>query len=234
MRHAVIERWSLGRSVIHRRHPAARFLATLAILISIATISKHAWLTALFYFVLLLLTIAIARLPILSALWAASVVLPFSFFFAIASALAGDRSGALWLLIRAYLSSLTALILIATTPMPSLIAGLEWLHAPRFLLQVMQFLYRYLVVLTEEAGTMKQASAARAGSLISLQFRQAAAAAGVLFARTIARAQAVHSAMLARGFDGHLPAFGYRPFRRSDAGFLAAALVAAIGIRIVS
>jgi cobalt/nickel transport system permease protein len=206
----------------------------LLLLISIATLRERAEVACLLYFLVLLLTIAIARLPLASVLWSAAVVLPFAMFFAVASAIGGDPVGALWLLARAYLSSLTALLLIATTPMQQLMAGLEWLHTPRFLVQVMQFLYRYLIVLLEEAGAMRQAGAARAGSLISLQFRQAAAAAGILFARAYARAQAVHSAMLSRGFEGHLPVFTRTAFRMSDAGFIAMTALVAIGVRALS
>jgi cobalt/nickel transport system permease protein len=139
-------------------------------------------------------------------LWRAAAVLPFALCFAVATVLAGDSARAAGLVIRAYLSALAALLLIATAPMPDLIAGLEWLRVPRFLLQVMQFLYRYLIVLVEEATAMRQAGSARGGSVRKLQFRQAAAAAGVLFARSYARAEAIHRAMLSRGFEGHLPA----------------------------
>ena len=170
-------------------------------------------------------------------------MLPFALCFAAVSAVAGDPARGVWLMIRAYLSSLAALLLIATTPMPNLIAGLEWLRAPRFLLQVMQFLYRYLIVLSEEAAAMRQAASARAGWGRTgwgrtgwgqtLQFRQAAAAAGVLFARSYARAQAIHLAMLSRGFEGRLPVFSRAPFRTADAGFLAIAIVLVVGVRSI-
>ncbi len=181
----------------------AKILAALALLISIAA-SKVGG-AAVCGVVLLAIAVA-AGLPIPAILWSAAAVLPFALCFAIASALAGDSARAVWLVIRAYLSAFAALLLIATTPMPDLIAGLEWLRVPRFLLQVMQFLYRYLIVLAEEATAMRQAGSARGGSLGKLRFRQAAAAAGVLFARSYARAEAIHRAMLSRGFEGSLPA----------------------------
>lgn len=231
MRHARIERWSRGRSAIHRRHPAARILATFALLISIATLDRDAVVACLLYFVLLLALAAASRLPLHSMLWTAAVVLPFALCFAAMSALAGDPARAVSMVIRAYLSSFAALLLIATTPMPTLLSGFEWLRAPRFLLQVMQFLYRYLVVLMEEANAMRQAASARAGTVSAVEFRQAAAAAGVLFARSHARAQAIHRAMISRGFEGHLPASGAIPFRMADAGFLGAGLVLVLAVR---
>jgi cobalt/nickel transport system permease protein len=231
LRHARIERWSRGNTAIHRRHAAAKILATLALLISIATLQNESEAACVLYLALLLAAAVAARLPLPAMLRAAAAVLPFALCFAVISALAGEPVRALWLVIRAYLSSFVALLLISTTPMPDLIAGLEWLHAPRFLLQVMQFLYRYLIVLMEEAIAMRQAGSARAGSLGTLQFGQAAAAAGVLFARSYARAQAIHRAMLARGFEGRLPTFTRMPFRLADAGFLAAAATLSFGIR---
>lgn len=205
MRHARIERWSLGNSAIHRCNAPAKILATLALLIGIATLKSNAAITCGLVLALLTAAAAAARLPVPAMLWSAAAVLPFALCFAVASAFAGDPARAVWLMIRAYLSSLAALLLIATTPMPELIAGLERLRVPRFLLQVMQFLYRYLIVLMEEATAMRQAGSARGGALRTLQFRQAAAAAGVLFARSYARAEAIHRAMLSRGFEGRLP-----------------------------
>jgi cobalt/nickel transport system permease protein len=233
LRHTRIERWSQGKSALHRRHAAAKLLATLVLLISIATLRQHAMMACALYFLMLLAAVLLGRLPVWPMLRSAMAVLPFALCFAVAGALAGDPENAIWLVIRGYLSALAALLLIATTPMPSLIAGLEWLRAPRFLLEVMQFLYRYLIVLVEEAGAMRQAGAVRAGSLGSLQFRQAAAAAGVLFARAYARAGAIHQAMLARGFEGRLPVFTRRPFEAADSGLLALTAVLAIAIRAV-
>jgi cobalt/nickel transport system permease protein len=203
LRHARIERWSRGSSAIHRCPAPAKILAALALLICIAA-SKTGGAAACGG-VLLAIAVA-AALPIPAMLGSAAAVLPFALCFAVASALAGDSVRAVRLVIRAYLSAFAALLLIATTPMPDLIGGLEWLRVPRFLLQVMQFLYRYLIVLAEEATAMRQAGSARGGSLGMLGFRQAAAAAGVLFARSYARAEAIHRAMLSRGFEGRMPA----------------------------
>lgn len=231
MRHARIERWSLGNSAIHRRHAASKILATLLLLISIATLRQDTEAACVLYLALLVTAAAVAKLPVPAMLWAAAAVLPFALCFAVVSALAGDPVRAVWLVIRAYLSSFAVLLLIATTPMPALVAGLAWMRAPRFLLQVMQFLYRYLIVLIEEANAMRQAGSARAGSLGTLRFRQAAAAAGVLFARSYARAQAIHRAMLARGFEGRMPVFGEIPFQMTDAGFVAGAVVLVVAVR---
>ncbi|HTA45512.1 MAG TPA: energy-coupling factor transporter transmembrane component T [Bryobacteraceae bacterium] len=232
MRHAQVERWSLGDSVIHRRHAAAKILVTLVLLISIATLTGDALAACGLYLALLLLGGVASRLPVLSLLRAAAAVLPFALCFALVSALAGEPARAVMLIVRGYLSGLAAVLLIATTPMPDLIAGLDWLRAPAFVLQVMQFLYRYLIVLMGEAGAIRQASLARAGSIRNLQFRQAAAAIAVLFARTWSRALVIHQAMVSRGFEGRIPVLRRKSFRLPDIGFAAGVALLIAGLRV--
>jgi cobalt/nickel transport system permease protein len=227
-----VERWSRGDSLIHRRHAAAKILAVLVLLVCISTLTEHTILICAAYLVLLVACTLMARLPLAAMSSGVAVVLPFALCFALVSAIAGEPARAIMLVVRACLSAFAALLLIATTPMPELIAGLEWLRAPAFLLQVMQFLYRYLIVLTGEAAAMRQASLARAGRIRVFQFRQAAAAAGVLFARSWTRAQAIHRAMISRGFDGRIPAFARAGFDLQDAGFVAGATLVVAGLRV--
>lgn len=233
MRHARIERWSLGVSALHQRHATAKIVAALVMLVCIATLTRQSVYSCAVYLAFLATAVVISKLPPARILLSAAAVLPFALCFAIVSALAGEPDRAMMLLVRGYLSSLTALLLIATTPMPKLLAGFEVLHAPRFLLQVMQFLYRYLVVLMEEASAMQDAAGSRAGSIRALQLRQATGAAGVLFARSYGRAQAIHRAMVARGFDGHIPEFRTHRFLVPDALFAACTAGAAISVRLI-
>ncbi|MES1257979.1 MAG: energy-coupling factor transporter transmembrane component T, partial [Acidobacteriota bacterium] len=229
-----IERWSRGTSFLHGRHAAAKILAALTLLVCIATLTPHTMYCCAAYLLILAGAVAMAKLPVARVLLGAAAVLPFALCFAAVSVVSGQPDRAAMLLVRGYLSSLTALLLIATTPMPDLLAGLESLRAPRFLLQVMQFLYRYLIVLIEEASAMRDAAASRAGTVRALALRQAAGAAGVLFVRSYGRAEAIHRAMMARGFEGHIPVFRSIPFRAADGAFAIFAAALAIGFRAVS
>lgn len=232
MQQARLERWSLQDSFVHRRHAAAKAVAAFALLLSISTLTDHTRVVCALYFVLLIAITIAAGLPLFPIILRAAAILPFALTFALISAVAGEPARAAMLIVRGYLSTFAALLLMSTTPMPELLAGLEWLRFPAFLLQVMQFLYRYLTVLTTEASSMRQASLARAGQIRMLQFRQAAGAAGVLFARSWARAQAIHRAMISRGFDGHMPRFTRVRFGMADVGFVAGAAIVIAGLRV--
>lgn len=232
MRHARIERWARGNSFLHRLHPTAKIICALILLISISSLQRNAFLSCGVYLGLLLCLALFAAIPLGELIVSAAAILPFAGSFALITLIAGQREQAILLILRSYLSSITALLLIGTTPMPALISGLEILRLPRFLLLVMQFLYRYLVVLFEEAAAIRDAGASRGGTLRALQLRQAGAAAGVLFARSYQRANAIHQAMLARGFEGSIPSLSRVHFGRWDTSAVIAMGAVTILIRI--
>ena len=85
---------------------------------------------------------------------------------------------------------------------------------------------------------MRVASVSRGASLRGVashaaRFRAAAGALAVLFARSYARAEAVHRAMLARGFEGRFRLLRVLRFGWADAAFLLLAAVAPVAVRVV-
>jgi len=235
MHHVLVEQWSRRGSWLHRRDARVKLIALVALLIAIGTTRPDAHSALAAYALLLVTATVAARLPITGILLRAATVLPFSGTFAIVSWLAGDPSRALALLEKSYLSALAALILISTTPLPRLFAGLESLGVPRLINLTVQFLYRYLFVISEQAQHMRLASRCRSGRSSSgtrSRFTAATGALAVLFARSYGRAEGVHRAMLSRGFAGHFPLLAVPRITMADAGFLLAAIATAIVVRI--
>jgi len=236
LHHAVVERWSRGTSALHRRDPRAKIAVLLVYLIVLATAHRNFALIGVVLLLLVLAGFLVARLPVSRALARAAVVLPFSLAFAAALWLVGDPYRGLTLVTKAWLSALAVLLVIATTPLPLLVHGLESAGAPRFLLTIAQFLYRYLFVIAEETAHITKAAASRGATMRGLlgrraRFRAAAGALGVLFARSYGRAEDVHRAMLSRGFSGKLETLGTLRFRTADAGFLAVTSALLVGVR---
>ncbi len=234
MHHVVLERWSRGASVLHRRDPRAKTAALFVFLVVMATAHRNLPLLATALAILLVSGLAIAKLPLLAALTRSALVLPFALLFALVCWLSGDPERGAAMLLKSYLSALAVLVVVSTTPLPDLLHALESFGMPRFLLMVAQFIYRYLFVISEEAQHMSKAAVSRGATAASLagskeRFRAAAGALAVLFARSYARAEDIHRAMLARSFPGRFRTLGTRRFQRVDAAFLAiAALTPAI------
>jgi len=230
--HVVIERWSRGSSVLHSRDARIKLLVTLGYLIALATTPGLTLARAALYAVPIAAGIQLGRLPAGALLARAAVVLPFSATFALFSVIAGDTARAVSLVVKSYLSAAAVLVLVGTTPLPKLLRGMELLGAPRMLTLVVQFLFRYLFVISEHAQHMRLAALCRGSGGARLRFRAAAGAVAVLFARSFGRAEGIHRAMLARGFSGETPALPM-VIDAVDVLFLIVGLAAALALRVI-
>jgi cobalt/nickel transport system permease protein len=94
------------------------------------------------------------------------------------------------------------LVLVACTGMHRLCEGLVRLGVPRLFAMQLLFLHRYLFIVADEGGRMLRGIELRSGERKALRFRVYASLVGHLLLRSMARAERVHQAMLARGFDG--------------------------------
>jgi len=238
LHHVVLERWSRAHSVLHARDARVKVLVLLAWLVALGTTPRIGPVVGACYAALLVGVILAARLPVVGVLARAAAVLPFSATLALFSLAAGDAARAEALVVKSYLSAAAVLVLAATTPLPMLVRGLESLGAPRFLTLVVQFLYRYLFVISEQAQHMRMAALARAsqsrrGRGISGRFRAAAGAVSTLFARSHARAEGVHGAMLARGFAGRIEPIAAARIGAADVLLLASGLLLAAALRLL-
>ncbi len=231
MHHLVIDRWSRGSSPLHQRDPRAKLAALLVFLIALSTTPPTAQAAFAAYAILLVVAANIARLPIRGLAGRAALVLPFSATFALLTWWSGDSLRALALAEKSFLSGVAALLLVGTTPLTGWTAALESWHAPRMLILVIQFVYRYLFVIAEQAQRMRWAALCRGSHHGG--FRSAAGLLGVLFARSWQRADGIYHAMLARGFRGRFVPATPAPFGSSDALFFSACLAGCVAIRIL-
>lgn len=233
MHHIVLERWSRGSSPIHVRDVRTKLLLTLAVLVAVATTNPVRPASSAAYLGLLAAAALLARLPLTGVLARAAIVLPFSGTFALLSYLLGDPERAVSVLVKSYISAFAVLVLVGTTPLPRLLHGLERMGAPRMLVEVLQFLYRYLFVISEQAQHMRLAAACRGGTAgPRARFQAAAGALATLFGKSYARAEGIHRAMLARGFRHHVELVQELSFTPRDAAFLLLAGGAIVAVRL--
>lgn len=190
----MFDEWSRGGSFLHRLDARWKLASTLLALLLIS-LRPDAWMASP---VAVLLALA-ARLPVHALAWRAAAVLPFSAVFALMSWQAGDTARAAVLLWKPYVSALWVTLLMAVTPLEDVLAAAGRFGAPRLLLEVMHFIWRYLGVLVEQAWRMRTAAAARGADR---SFQVSAAALAVLFAASYERAVRVHRAQLSRGGGG--------------------------------
>ena len=209
-----------GHSLVHRAQPHHKILALLAFVLVVVATPRDWFAAYAGYLVLLGAVIAVSRVPIGYLLKRLVVEVPFVVFAVLVPFIAeGPRTEALgisvseagllagWgLLVKGTLGVLASLTLAATTEPDDVLRGLQRLHMPELVVQIMGFMVRYLDVVTGELGRMLVAMRSRGADPRSPRHWPALArATGALFLRSYERGERVHLAMLSRGYTGRLP-----------------------------
>lgn len=227
----------LGRldSPMHRIDARAKAVVTVAFIICVTSFPRYALAALLPFFLYPVALVTAGRIPVRyllkKILWAAPFALViglFNPFFdrqAVATlgpwTITGGWVSFASILVRFVLAVGAALALVACTGMYRLGAGLTQLGVPRVFVVQLLFLYRYLFVVAEESGTMLRGVELRLADRRQLRPRVYGALIGHLLLRSVDRAERVHRAMVARGFDGDIRVLRRPVFTVQDGKFVA-------------
>ena len=240
MKHSFLDQYSDRDSFIHRLDPRAKLITTLVFILAVVLTPLGSWWAFILYFVLITVWLLLSRVPVFYVLKRSLVIMPFVLLIAIfipffkEGEVAGSYNVWLWevtvtysglqvllnIVIKAWLSIISLILLTSTTRMVHLLGGLEQLRLPRVMVMLLSFMYRYLFVLVDEVMRMKQARDSRSvGGSRWRQIRTVGSMVGTLFIRSYERGERVYAAMTARGFDGQPRMLENLKFRPADAGF---------------
>jgi cobalt/nickel transport system permease protein len=136
---------------------------------------------------------------------------------------------ALGITLKANAIVLLTIAVLGTSDVMSLAHALVHLRAPRKLVYLFFFFYRYVSVLHEEYTRLRRAMAVRGfrPRTDSHTYRSFGTLVGMLLVRSHERSERVYRAMLCRGFHGHFPVARHFHLHRHDLAFGAAMLGAA-------
>jgi cobalt/nickel transport system permease protein len=178
------------------------------------------WPAFVAFFLLLVTTAVLSKIPLLLLFKRALIEIPF-FLFAILMPFFGTgekfeiagielyREGLLAgtsIVVKGTLGVLAAVILSTTTTAREILRGLERLKLPAVMVQIASFMLRYVNVISDEMERMKVARESRGFVATGIKhWKVLATSAAALFIRSYERGERVHLAMLSRGFDGNLP-----------------------------
>jgi cobalt/nickel transport system permease protein len=225
---------SYGDTIVHRLDPTAKLLVTLTFVVAVVSFPKYAVASLIPFFLFPIVMASLANLPFGFLLRKLALVSPFALCIGVFNPLL-DRElmiqlGPLtitggWVsfgsvMVRFVLTVSAALILIATTSFPGICNGLERLKVPRVVVIQLMFLYRFIFVLTEEALRMVRARRTRSFGEKGPNPKLFVHILGLLFLRTVDRAERVYWAMRNRGFDGEIRLMRELAFTGRDTVFL--------------
>jgi len=210
-----------GHSVVHRAPAHLKLVALVGFMLVVVATPREWYAAFAGYVVILLGVVALSRVPPPYLAKRMLIETPFVLFaIAIPFIAEGPRievlglsvsEPGLWaaaaLLVKGSLGVLAALTLAATTEPQDVLVGLRRLRMPDLIVQIMGFMLRYLDVVTAELGRMNVAMRSRGYDPRSPRhWPVLARSLGSLFIRSYERGERVHLAMLARGYDGTMPA----------------------------
>jgi len=209
----------LGRldSPVHRLDAGAKALVTMAFIVVVMSYDRYA-VSALMPLALFpTFMISRGRLPAWNLARKIAVAAPFALLVGLFNpwldrapldvgpwTIAGGWISLLSILIRFMLTVSAALALVACTGMYRLGGGLERLGVPRIFVTQLLMLYRYLFVVADEGARMMRSVRLRAADGNALSLPVYGSLVGHLLLRSMDRAERVHRAMRARGFDGEV------------------------------
>jgi len=222
-----------GHSPVHRAPAHLKLLALLGFVLLVVATPRDWYVVFAGWLVLLLVVIAVARVPLRHLLPRMVVEVPFVVFAVLVPFVAtGPRTEVLGLsvsepglvaagalLMKGTLGVLASLTMASTTEPTEILVGLRRLRMPELIVSIMGFMVRYLEVVTGEMSRMLTAMRSRGCQPRSPRHWPALARSlGALFIRSFERGERVHLAMLSRGYTGSLPdmtdAFGGSAARR--------------------
>lgn len=197
------------RTALHDAAPEVKVVALVAFALSVAFVPHGSWWPFAVDALIVALFAAWGRVPVRGLLVRLVVEVPFLGFVVLLPFVAGAEGLALAGAIvgKATLVVMATGILSATTPAPEIIMGLERLRVPAAFTAIGALTVRYLMVVLDELRRVNTARQARGDDARWFwQVRAVAQSTGTLAIRCIDRGERVHAAMLARGYDGRLPA----------------------------
>lgn len=219
---------------LHRLDARAKIVATIAFIGAVMSFPPREISALTPFFLYPFVLIFMGRIPPLLILRKLLVAAPFAFaigifnpFFDRAPGLAIGSlvvSGG-WLsftsiMLRFALTVGAALALVACTGMYRMGEGLERIGLPRIFVVQLLFLYRYLFVIADEGSRMVRSLEMRTCGFAPSGCRVYGSLVGHLLLRSMARAERIYCAMVARGFSGEIRGLRKTVFQQADWVFL--------------
>ena len=202
MRHDFLDRYSRLDSPIHRLNADAKFVVALAVVLT--TVCMPVVFTSYFLglAVLLVGVAAVSRIPARFLVKRLLLLEPLVLGVAVLTLLQPNGARVFVSVVaKSTLCLFTMVLLSNTTPFAELLGVLRRVHLPALLITTLALMYRYLVVLVEEAERMQRARASRTFTKRRFAVWQSLGSViGQLFVRSTERAERIYAAMCSRGW----------------------------------
>ena len=243
-----LEALQAERTLLTALHPLAKLIVTVGYILALMSFGRYDIAGLLAMLAYPLLGFHLGKLSWCEGLWRLRFVLPIVGFVGIANPFFAKQSimlgsicvqagflSFLTLMVKGVLAVLASYLLIATTRIDQLCYALRLLCLPKLLVTLFLFIYRYIILLLEEAERISQAYALRAPRQQGLSIKVWGSLVGHFLLRSIDRATCLYAAMLLRGYRGEFYYCGEETtWKKQDWLFVLGFLLALLVIKCVA
>jgi cobalt/nickel transport system permease protein len=240
-----LDRLAYQDTVVHRLEPRGKVIITMLFVITVISYPKYEIISLIPFFIFPVLLITLSDTPFLFIMKKVLFVSPFALFIGIFNPLFDTGTVVVWrnihisagwlsllsIMIKFTLTISAALLLIATTSFNGICSALQRLGVPALFTSQLLFLYRYIFVLMEEAMRMSRARDLRTFGSQGAGIKVFVRLVGLLFIRTVERAERIYQSMLSRSFTGKIPSIKQYSLKLSDAAFIFMAMIFLVVLR---
>ena len=217
-------------SPIHRLHPVAKLLSTIAYIAVVVSFHKYDLSGLLCMLPWPVLLFQLSGISVRTCFYKLRIVLPlvmavglFNPFFDReilmrmgGIVVSGGVISMLTLMLKGVLCMMASFLMMATTPIDSLCAALRKLRVPGMLVTLLLLTYRYVGLMTGELAVMTDAYHLRAPGQRGIHISAWGSFLGQLLLRSMDRAQEIYASMQLRGYHEHFHYADVRPARWID------------------
>lgn len=206
MEHDFLDKYARLKGPMQALDPRAKIVSSLTFVVLVVLTPATDYLSFYLYFVLMLLSISVSKVPLGFIFKRSLVVVPFV-LLATLFLLFSPNGVVIFVevMAKAWLSVLSLSLLVSTTKFTDLLFGFQKLGMPKTMMMVLSFFYRYVFILTDELMRLRRARDSRNfGGSWSWRIKTIGNMLGTLFIRAYERGERVYSAMASRGFTGEI------------------------------
>ena len=211
-------------TIIHKINPSIKIVLTFIYIIKVISISEINIKDILIVLVYPLVVFILGNIPFKIIAKKLIIAMPLVLSIVIVNIFIDPSIyqiiKSIMLISKTILTVFGGLLLLASTGMNNIVIGLKKLHVPNIFIMQLSMIYRYIIVMIEEALKIKNAYSLRSGSNKGIDILDFGLILGRMLLKTIDKGENVYKAMKLRNYNSNLYIYNEKKINYKDILYL--------------
>lgn len=211
-------------TIIHKINPSIKIVLTFIYIIKVISISEINIKDILIVLVYPLVVFILGKIPFKIIAKKLIIAMPLVLSIVIVNIFIDPSIyqiiKSIMLISKTILTVFGGLLLLASTGMNNIVIGLKKLHVPNIFIMQLSMIYRYIIVMIEEALKIKNAYSLRSGSNKGIDILDFGLILGRMLLKTIDKGENVYKAMKLRNYNSNLYIYNEKKINYKDILYL--------------